>query len=75
MNATILRKLSLSVLAMCLSLFSFAQDAKKLDVDIDVNKSGGDAATWINNPVIWIAGGAVFILILVAILRGGRRRA
>ena len=71
MRAT-LQKFSLLVLLLCTGLITFAQ-GKKVDVDIDIHK-GNDASTWINNPVIWIAGGAVFILILVAILRGGRSR-
>lgn len=60
---------------ICLSLFTAffafaaaAQDAK-LDVDIDTNKGGG----WYTNPIVWVIGAAVFILLLVALLRGGRR--
>lgn len=45
----------------------FAQD-KGLDVDIDVNKG-----EWYTQPWVWIVGGAVFILLLVALLRSGRR--
>jgi hypothetical protein len=72
MNTTILRKISFLGLAMCLSLFAIAQeDTKKLDVDIDVNKGGGDS--WMSSPFVWVVGGAVFILLLVALLRGGGR--
>lgn len=46
-----------------------AQDTKKLDVDIDVNK-GGDAGNFFAQPWVWIVGGAVFILLLVALMRG-----
>lgn len=46
-----------------------AQDAKKLDVDIDIDK-GGDAGNFFTQPWVWIVGGAVFILLLVALMRG-----
>ncbi len=50
------------------SLIGFAQD-KGVDVDISVKKDN-----WYSQPWIWIVGGAVFILLLVALLRGGSRR-
>lgn len=70
------QKLSLTVLALCVSLFSFAQDGtKKLDVDIDVNKGSDAGAGFLNNPVVWVIGAAVFILLLVALMRGNKRSA
>jgi hypothetical protein len=54
-------------LAMVYSL-SWAQDGG-LDVDVDLDQ-GGD---WYANPIVWIIGGAVFILLLVALLRGGSK--
>lgn len=49
----------------------YAQDTKKLDVDVNVDKSSG--STWYAQPWMWIVGGAVFILLLVALLRGGQK--
>ena len=50
----------------CVSgLLSFAQD-KGLDVDINVNKE----KDWYQQPWAWVIGGAIFILLLVALLRG-----
>lgn len=46
----------------------FAQD-KKVDVDIDVDKGGA----WYTQPWAWVVGGAIFILLLVALLRSGRK--
>ena len=46
-----------------------AQETKKVDVDINANK--GD--NWYASPWVWIVGAAVFILLLVALTRGGRR--
>lgn len=51
------------------SLLTYAQD-KGLDVDINVKKE----SQWYEQPWVWIVGGAVFILLLVALLRGGSRK-
>jgi len=50
-------------------MLSFAQD-KGIDVDINVKKE----SAWYQNPVVWVIGGAVFILLLVALLRGGEKK-
>lgn len=51
------------------TIFSFQTRAqeKGVDVDITIDKKNSD---WYQQPWVWIAGGAVFILILVALLRG-----
>ena len=53
------------VLSFVAPLLALAQDAK---IEVDVDKDGG--STWYTNPVVWIIGAAVFILLLVALLRG-----
>ncbi|RYD52976.1 MAG: hypothetical protein EOP52_02185 [Sphingobacteriales bacterium] len=70
-----LQKLSFLMLALLTGTLSFAQDAKKLDVDIDVNKGGDAGAGFMSNPVVWVIGAAVFILLLVALMRGNKRSA
>jgi hypothetical protein len=58
------------VLAIMLSLtnlMAFAQE-KGLDVDVDINKK---ESQWYQQSWVWIVGAAVFILLLVALLRGG----
>ena len=56
-----------SVIALTfLSFLSFAQD-KGLDIDVNVKKE----SEWYQQPWVWIVGGAVFILLLAAILRSG----
>ncbi|TMI91391.1 MAG: hypothetical protein E6H08_13435 [Bacteroidetes bacterium] len=62
-------KLTTTFLLSLFSLLSFAQD-KGIDVDINVKKEHA----WYQNPVVWVIGGAVFILLLVALLRGGEKR-
>lgn len=57
------------ILACFYSVLAFAQE-KGLDVDISVKKEN----EWYQNPIVWVIGGAVFILLLVALLRGGQRK-
>ncbi len=57
-------------LSTLLAFQTWAQD-KKVDVDIDVNKKGSD---WYQQPWVWIVGGAVFIIILVALLKGSGKK-
>ncbi|GAB3228798.1 hypothetical protein J0A67_13770 [Algoriphagus aestuariicola] len=69
MKALIVRNYKIAVLAVLGLLISFkifAQDGG-LDVDIDIGKP-----EWYEQPWVWVVGGAVFILILVALLRKKR---
>lgn len=64
-----MKKLVLSIMLMIFSsVWLLAQETKK--VDIDVNTKGDN---WYASPWVWIVGVAVFILLLVALTRGGRR--
>jgi hypothetical protein len=62
-------KLTATLFLSIFSLLAFAQD-KGIDVDINVKKEH----VWYQNPIVWVIGGAVFILLLVALLRGGEKR-
>ena len=62
--------------SLLLSMSLFAQDGGGTsgggaDINVNVNKDGGD---WYTQPWVWIVGGAVFILLLIALLRGGGSR-
>jgi len=51
------------------TFFSQITDAQeKTDITVDINKE--DPNVWYNQPWVWIIGAAVFILLLVAFLRG-----
>ena len=63
------QKATLFLVALCSSVLTWAQE-KKLDVDIDVNKKDD---TWYKQPWVWVVGAAVFIIILVAILKSGKK--
>lgn len=51
------------------SMLTFAQE-KGVDVDLKVTESSN---TWYTQPWMWVVGGAVFVLILVALLKGGKK--
>ena len=57
------------IAAVYSSMLLLAQD-KKVDVDINTHSSNSN---WYASPWVWIVGVAVFILLLVALTRGGRR--
>jgi hypothetical protein len=66
-----MKKMYLSVATVFLAVLNaIAQETKKVDVDIN---AGGDGGNWYASPWVWVVGAAVFILLLVALTRGGRR--
>lgn len=69
LTRNILLRISLLLFAAVTSVMAFAQD-KGVDIDVNVKKEGN----WYSQPWVWVVGGAVFILLLVALLRGGSRR-
>ena len=67
---SILNKLTMVLATLLFSLYAVAQD-KKVDVDINT-KSESDG--FFTQPWVWIVGGAVFLLLLVALLRNNSSR-
>ena len=61
--------IGLPVGARCAYLFLLNQD-KKVDVNISTDKGGN----WYAQPWVWIVGGAVFLLLLVALMRGNSNK-
>lgn len=66
-----LAQVTVMILSLFVSAVSFAQD-KGADINVDINKDGG--STWYTSPWVWIVGAAIFILLLVALLRGNSSR-
>jgi len=58
------------VAAVFSTMLVLAQEGETRKIDVDVN-TGSD--NWYASPWVWIVGAAVFILLLVALTRGGRR--
>jgi hypothetical protein len=66
-----MKKIILSFFTALISAVVLAQEeTKKIDVNIDTD---GGGAAWYASPWVWVVGAAVFILLLVALTRGGRR--
>lgn len=65
-----MKRVCLSVMAAITSMLAFAQE-KSAEVDINLNKDGGGG--W-GAPWMWVVGGAVFILLLVALMRRNTSR-
>ena len=64
------RVMCLFISSLMLSMLCLAQD-KKVDVDINTKSDSGGFFT---NPIVWIVGGAVFLLLLVALLRNNSNK-
>ena len=64
-------RISLFVSLLLMSIASFAQDTKAVDVNINTKGDGN----FFSNPIVWVIGGAVFILLLVALLRSNNKNA
>lgn len=74
MKTSLINRLSALFAAFTLFVLNpiglLAQDgAKDINVDLDIDKGGGGGAFY-TQPWVWIVGGAVFILLLVALMRG-----
>ena len=64
---------ALAILSNFATLLVKAQDkAADLKVDVDLDK-GGDAmgGNWMSNPLVWVIGALVLIIIVALIARGG----
>lgn len=62
-------RISAMMVMLCISSMAWAQD-KGIDINVDLDKKGGN---WYSNPIVYVIGGAVFILLLVALLKGGNK--
>ena len=64
-------KLLTTIVALFMSVFVFGQTS---DGTVDVNIKTDSGGSFIGSPWVWVVGAAVFILLLVALLRGGGSR-
>ena len=63
-------KLTLVLTSLLLSVVTLAQETKK--IDININTKGEDSGIFMQ-PWVWVVGGAVFILLLIALLRNNNK--
>ena len=66
-SVTLKKCLAISALFFFQSLV-WAQE-KQVDVNLSVDNEGGN--DWYAQPWLWVVGAAVFIIIIVALMRGG----
>jgi len=59
-----------ALLLMMTSAFVWAQDSTGSSTTVTTTETTTTTTEWYTQPWVWIAGGAVFIIILVALLRG-----
>jgi hypothetical protein len=61
---------------LCIALMQaadFAQDAQPSGGTTTTTVSTHETTSWYTSPWVWVLGAAIFILLLVALLRGGSR--
>jgi hypothetical protein len=63
-----MKKYVLFLLLSCMQMMMFAQDTTSSKTSITTTET--TTTTWYTQPWVWIVGGAVFLIILVALLRG-----
>lgn len=65
------KSISRGLAVLFLTIINFAAFAQDNGggVSVSINKDGG--GSWYSHPWVWVIGAAIFILLLVALLRGG----
>ncbi|MBV2165064.1 MAG: hypothetical protein KUL76_00850 [Kaistella sp.] len=72
-----LEKLGIMILTFFFSVMAFAQDATKspdLNVDVTTTKTTSTTEEWFTNPIYWVIGALVLIIIIALAARGGGKR-
>lgn len=64
-------RISLLFASMLFTMVSLAQETKKLDIDINTKSNDSN---FLMQPWVWVVGGAVFILLLIALLRNNSNK-
>ena len=72
-----LEKFGILILSFFFSVMAFAQDATKspdLNVDVTTTKTTSTTEEWFTNPIYWVIGALVLIIIIALAARGGGKR-
>ena len=72
-----LEKFGIMILTFFFSVMAFAQDATKspdLNVDVTTTKTTSTTEEWFTNPIYWVIGALVLIIIIALAARGGGKR-
>ena len=60
----------LFVISILPNVILLAQE-KATDLNIDIDKGNDMNANWLSNPLVWVIGALILILIVALIARGG----
>lgn len=71
LSQTLSRWLMLAVLFLTTFSVRAQESGGTTEIDVNIGEEGGG---WYAQPWVWIVGAAVFILLLVALLRGNSRK-
>jgi len=74
--ASKLEKFGIFMLTFFFSVIAFAQDTTKtpdLDVDVTTTKTTSTTEEWFSNPVYWVIGALLLIILIAVVARGNRR--
>jgi hypothetical protein len=63
-----MKRIYFLILAAFVSVMALAQEGGTTNIDVNLKGDGGAAGF----PWLWVIGGIVFVLLLVALLSGGR---
>ncbi len=66
-----LKGLLVLLMSSLLQTAVWAQEGGGADIDVKITK---ESSNWYAQPWVWIVGGAVFVLLLVALLRGNSNK-
>lgn len=72
-----LQTFAMAVMATLIGGLVWAQEkAAQLDVDVDVdmNKGTDMSGNWMQNPLIWVIGALVLIILIALVARGGNSK-
>lgn len=66
---------AMAVMATLIGALVWAQDkTAKLDVNVDMNKATDmSSGNWMSNPLVWVIGALVLILLVALVARGGSK--
>lgn len=71
----IISKIQLFLFSIFANVILFAQEkATDLNVDVNIDKGSDMSGDWMSNPLVWVIGALVLILIIALIARGGGKK-
>lgn len=69
-----IEKLGILILTIFMSALAFAQETTTPTVDVTTTSTKTTTEEWFTNPIYWVIGGLIFIIIIAVIVRGNGRK-